>query len=64
MVYLISEFSRVILQNLGCSLKVDFKRVRISRTVIMNCRVGTTVPFRNDKGDRKFGAGYLTDLVV
>ena len=40
MVYLMIEFSRVILQNPGCSLKVDFKRVRISRTVIVDCRVG------------------------
>lgn len=23
-----------------------------------------SLPFRNDKGDRKFGTGYLTDLVV
>lgn len=45
MVYLISEFSRVILQNLGCSLKVDFKRVRISRTVAVDCRVGRFAPF-------------------
>ena len=41
MVYLIIEFSRVILQNPGCSLEVDFKRVRINRTVIVDCRVGT-----------------------
>ena len=45
MVYLIIEFSRVILQNLGCSLKVDFKSVRISRTVAVDCRVGTLGAF-------------------
>jgi len=45
MVYLMIEFSRVILQNPGCSLEVDFKRVRINRTVIVDCRVGTLGAF-------------------
>ena len=54
MVYLMIEFSRVILQNPGCSLEVDFKRVRINRTVIVDCRVGTLGAFSQWQGDLNF----------